>query len=656
MQYKNLVDLYEFLENNPARLKKVDAIADFLEKCGDDDLPMVTLLAQGTVFPSWSSSEIGVASKLMIWILSVSTGFSESVVSGEFNKTGDLGLVAEDLIKKKRQRTLFAKPLAVKNVFENLQKLAETEGSGSQDRKASLISELISSASPKEAKYITRTVLGELRIGVAEGVVRDAIAKAFFADVLWMPDRIAEIIKSSSEKSFLVETGLFDKTKIDGKTIEAFKKRNDFKEADAEKMAKADPWKRKSKTDFLLFMDDKVGAELKSRIVDTIEWAWFLKPDYSEIAKAAKESGLEGLKKIKIELGKPIHVLLAEKAPSLEEAIGSFDRVAIEVKYDGMRTQIHKKGDKIWLYTRRLENVTNAFPDLVDLVRKHIKVDKCVIEGETIGIDPKTGSPVPFQNLSQRIHRKYNIHEMKSQIPIQVNLFDIMFLGGDVFFDKPLSERRESLKSIVKVLPDKFQLAEQLVTKDLKKAEDFYQKALKSHQEGVMVKNLDAIYQPGKRVAGGWLKVKPVMETLDLAIIGGQWGTGKRAGWLGSFVLACRDSETGRFLPCGMLGTGIKEKKTLDSDMTLEELTNILKDKIVYEKGSDVTIKPSVVIEVAYEEIQKSPNYASGYALRFPRFLRMRWDRDVKEADDLDRLKELFRQQKGKHNKDFTKQ
>jgi DNA ligase-1 len=171
-----------------------------------------------------------------------------------------------------------------------------------------------------------------------------------------------------------------------------------------------------------------------------------------------------------------------------------------------------------------------------------------------------------------------------------------------------------------------------------------------------MVKNLDAIYQPGKRVAGGWLKVKPVMETLDLAIIGGQWGTGKRAGWLGSFVLACRDSETGRFLPCGMLGTGIKEKKTLDSDMTLEELTNILKDKIVYEKGSDVTIKPSVVIEVAYEEIQKSPNYASGYALRFPRFLRMRWDRDVKEADDLDRLKELFRQQKGKHNKDFTKQ
>jgi DNA ligase-1 len=149
-------------------------------------------------------------------------------------------------------------------------------------------------------------------------------------------------------------------------------------------------------------------------------------------------------------------------------------------------------------------------------------------------------------------------------------------------------------------------------------------------------------------VAGGWLKVKPIMETLDLAIIGAQWGTGKRAGWLGSFVLGIKDPDTGKFLSCGMLGTGIKEKKVDENDMTFEELTNILKDHIEYEKGGEVKIKPKIIIEVAYEEIQKSPNYESGYALRFPRFIRMRWDKDVKEADDLNRLKELFNQQKGK--------
>jgi len=648
MQYKNLVDLYEFLENNPARLKKVEAIADFFEKCDLEDLPMTALLVQGTVFPSWFEKEIGIASKMMVWILSISTGFSESVIENEFKKTGDLGLVAEELMKKKRQRTLFTKPLTIRKVFENLQKIAYVEGSGSQDRKANLVSELLSSASPKEARYIVRSVLGELRIGVAEGVVRDAIAKAFFSDVVWIGERIEEIIKSVSGKSFLIEKGIFKKLKISGKEINDFKKKNKVVEADAEKMKKTDPWKKKSGIDYMLFLDESAGNQMKSMIVDTIEWAWFLKPDYGEIAKIAKESGLEGLKNIKIELGKPIYVLLAEKAPSLKDALESFEHVGIEIKYDGMRTQIHKKGEKVWIYTRRLENVTNAFPDLVELVKKNVKAEECVIEGETIGIDPKSGRPMPFQYLSQRIHRKYDIHEMKSQIPIQVNLFDIVFLNGKMLFNKPLRERREILKSIVKVIPEKFQLAEQLVTKDLKKAEEFYQNALKAQQEGVMVKNLDAIYQPGKRVAGGWLKVKPIMETLDLAIIGAQWGTGKRAGWLGSFVLGIKDPDTGKFLSCGMLGTGIKEKKVDENDMTFEELTNILKDHIEYEKGGEVKIKPKIIIEVAYEEIQKSPNYESGYALRFPRFIRMRWDKDVKEADDLNRLKELFNQQKGK--------
>ncbi|MFQ5648066.1 MAG: ATP-dependent DNA ligase, partial [Candidatus Aenigmatarchaeota archaeon] len=310
--------------------------------------------------------------------------------------------------------------------------------------------------------------------------------------------------------------------------------------------------------------------------------------------------------------------------------------------------QIHKKGEKLWLFTRRLENVTAAFPDVVEMCRRAIKARECIIEGEALAIDPKTHRPMPFQMLSTRIKRKYGIEKARKEMPVQVNLFDIVYLDGRSLFQEPLKERDRALKSVVKPIPGKFQFAEKLITKDLKKAEAFYKKSLAAGQEGLMVKNLDARYQPGRRVAGGWLKVKPVMESLDLAIIGATWGTGKRAGWLGSLILGCRDPESGKFLECGMLGTGIKEKKTKPEDVTFLDMTNMLKPHIEQEKGGTVKIKPKVVIEVAYEEIQKSPTYASGWALRFPRFIRLRLDKSPAEADTRERIKSLYKIQKGK--------
>ncbi len=354
-----------------------------------------------------------------------------------------------------------------------------------------------------------------------------------------------------------------------------------------------------------------------------------------------------------MELGKPVHVLLADKAPNLKEAIASYGKPAIEVKYDGMRLQIHKNGDKVWLYTRRMENVTKMFPDISEMVKKHVKAKTCVIEGENLAIDPRTGKPVPFQRLSQRIHRKYDIHKMAKEIPVQLNLFDIIYLEGEMLFDKPFRERRELLEGIIETQEGKFQLAEELITDDLKKAQKFYEKALELGQEGVMVKNLEAVYQPGKRVAGGWLKVKPIMETLDLVITGAVWGTGKRAGWFGSFMLSCRDEE-GNYKECGMLGTGIKEKKTEESDITFKDLTEMIKTDIISEKDNTVSIKPGVVLEVAYEEIQKSPNYDSGYALRFPRLVNTRYDRDPEECDTVERIKSLSEQQRGRNKEKRT--
>jgi DNA ligase-1 len=586
MYYSRLADAYEELERTSAKLKKSTIIAGLLKEAKPEEMEMAVLLLQGRVFPIWSEKELGIASQLMIKTIANATGFSTDKVEERFKKTGDLGLVVEELIKNKKQATLFRKRLTIEKVFDNLQKVAETEGKGSQDRKFQLVSEIIGSAEAKEARYIVRTVLGELRIGVAEGIVRDAIAESFFHE-------------------------------------------NDRKEA-----------------------------------INAIEWAWFLTGDFGEVARIAKEKGLSGLKSVRLEIGKPIQVLLAEKSPSLQDALESFEECAIEFKYDGARVQVHKKGEKIRLYTRRLENITRQFPDLVDMVKKHVKGSEFIIEGEILAIDPKTHSPLTFQTLSQRIHRKYDIEDIAKQIPIQVNFFDIIYLNGKAFFEMPFRERRKALESIIIEVPGKFQLAQELITKDLNKAETFYKKALETNQEGVMVKNLQALYQPGRRVAGGWLKVKPTMENLDLAIVGARWGTGKRAGWMGTFVLGVKDEKTGNFLECGMMGTGLREKEAdakTEGDkshlqgevdekqgVTFVNLTRMLKPYIESDKGGSIKIKPKVVVEVAYEEIQKSPNYESGFALRFPRILRVRFDKGPEQADSLERLRRLYGQQKGK--------
>lgn len=553
--YLDMANVYERLEAISAKLEKTDILAKLFSQTPPDFLYKVVLLACGRAFPKWAPQEIGIANKMMIKAIARATGFKPSMIVEKFKRTGDLGLVAEECIKGKKQGVLLKKILTVDKVFENIKQLAFSTGIKSQEKKLSLIAELLVSAEPKEARYVVRSILEELRIGVAEGIVRDAIAKAFNVDV-----------------------GL-------------------------------------------------------------VEHAWNMLPDFGEVAIVAKEKGKGGLKKIKVEVGKPIMVLLAEKSSDLETALKDAKNPAVEVKYDGMRTQIHKKGDRLWLFTRRLENVTTQFPDLVALCKKAIKVDECIMDGETLGIDPKTGRPLPFQQLSQRVHRKYDIGEIVKKIPVQINLFDIIYLDGKLLFNKTLKERRKILEESFDAIPGKFQLSEQIVPKGLEEAEEFYEKSIAMGEEGVIVKNLNATYQPGRRVAGGWFKVKPIMETLDLVIVGAEWGTGKRAKWLSSYVLASRDPDTGKFLACGMMGTGLTEQQFRD-------MTETLKPLITKEGGRSVEVKPEVVVEIGYEEIQKSPNYESGYALRFPRLQRTREDKGPEEADTTERLEILYKNQR----------
>jgi DNA ligase-1 len=560
MDYSILADYYERLEEVSAKLKKTDILAELFRKASAEELPKIVLLVQGIVYPKFTQMELGIATQMLIKAISKSTGFKPDEIETRFAKVGDLGLVVEDCIKLRKQTTLLKKKLTVDFVFDNLQKLATITGEGSQEKKLNLIAELLASAKPKEARYIARTILGELRVGVAEGLIRDSIVQAFLL------------------------------------------------------------------------------KEEKTKATEAVDYAWNIVSDFGEIARIAKEKGIKGLKKSRVQLGKPIQVMLGEKAESIGEIIKDFGKIAAEFKYDGMHAEIHKKDDKIWIYTRRLEDVTKQFPDLVEFCRNGLKARECIVEGEALAINQKTGLPLPFQVLSQRIHRKYDIEKMVREIPVQVNLFDIVYLDGKPLFDKPFIERRKILEKIIKVIPSKFQLTEQIITDDVKEADRFYKKALAAKQEGLMLKVLDSPYIFGRHV-GTLYKIKPIMETLDLVIIGATWGEGARAKWLTSFELACRDPDTGKFLRCGMMSTGLTE-----SEYT--QMTEMLKPLIIEEKGKSVRVKPKIVIEVGYQEIQRSPNYESGFALRFPRFLRNRTaDKSPEEADTIERVKALFESQ-----------
>ncbi len=557
MKYSEIVKLYSALEATTKKLEKRDILSNFLKEVPVGLLPTVVILSMGRVFPAWKETELGIAENIMIKTISKITGISETKVKEQVRKAGDMGIAVKNLLGKKSQTTLFKKELTVEKVFKNLNKIPTVAGSGSIDKKIALLSELLTSATPEEGKYITRTVLEELRIGVGEGIVRDAIAKAFNVPP------------------------------------------------------------------------------------DVVETAYSVRNDFGEIAQIAKEKGVEGLKKLDLKLGRPIKPMLAQKVQTIEEGLKDMGGIAaFEYKYDGMRAQIHFDHGKVTVFTRRLDNVTKQFPEIVEYAKECIDAENCIIEGEAVGIDPKTGRPQPFQRLSQRIKRKYGIKEMMKEIPVEVNLFDIMYLNNENYVKKPFEERRKTLERIIKVIPRKFQLAVQIVSSDPKEVSKFYKKSLSLGHEGIMIKNLKSPYTPGSRVKHMY-KLKPEKETLDLVIIGAIWGEGRRSKWLGSFILGARDSDTNQFVEVGKVATGLTDKN-------LEDLTNTLKPLIVEEHIKEVKLKPELVVEVGYEEIQKSPTYESGFALRFPRVRRIRDDKGPEDADDLERISILYEAQKGK--------
>ncbi len=390
-----------------------------------------------------------------------------------------------------------------------------------------------------------------------------------------------------------------------------------------------------------IIIEDKDREEFKIYVKE-VQAAFDVTSDWGEIAITLKENGRKGIEELSLKVGKPIKVMLYPKAKDIEEAFETVGKPAmIEAKIDGFRVQIHRDKDEVKLFTRRLENVSKQFPDVIKIVKDYVRSKNVILDTEVVGIDKDTKRPVPFQKISQRIRRKYDIEKLAKELPVVVNVFDVIELNGESMLEKPLEERKKKLKAVVKNEENKIEILEHILTSDLKKAKKYYLECLDKGFEGVMMKSVEGMYKPGKRVGQG-VKVKPVMEPLDLVIVEAEWGEGKRAKWLSSFTVACRDGD--KFLEIGKVGTGIKEKS--EEGVSFEELTNELKKIIISEKKRSVKVKPKVILEIIYEEIQKSPSYSSGFALRFPRVHMLREDKDIDEISTLGEVKKFYKDQK----------
>jgi len=387
----------------------------------------------------------------------------------------------------------------------------------------------------------------------------------------------------------------------------------------------------------LLLEDFRIGvgegnareAIAKAFSVDSslVEHAHQALNDLGEVALLAKR-GENALRDVHIRIFHPVKMMLAQQG-TISGAIADNGEIAAEYKYDGSRFQFHKSGDQCRMYSRKLEDVTDALPDIIvmlDSATDH----EVILDGEVIAIKDK--KPLPFQTVLRRFRRKHGIDAISKEILLIPNIFDILYLDGDTLIDRPLFERRRLLEHVVTG-----HVAPQIVSDDPGVIEKIYDEALALGHEGIMLKVPGSPYTPGIR-GKNWIKIKPSVDTLDLAVIGADWGEGKRAHLFGSFLLACRDN--GALVPLSKVATGF-------SDEQLADAYEILKDHVISRSGKEVKFEHFLVFEVGYSEIQKSPNYPSGFALRFPRFIRIRDDKAVDEVETLSGIRERYRQQSG---------
>ena len=580
MRYLTIADAYEKIEATTKRLEMTDLLVGLLKNTPKEIIDKVVYLTQGKIYPDFVKLEIGIAEKLAIKALIRASGRKESEIEDDLKKSGDIGETAEKFIASKRQVTFFQQPLTVQKVYETLDKMARASGFGAVDLKLSYLAGLLAGATPKEAKYIMRTVTGNLRLGIADMTVLDALAIAY-------------------------------------------------------------------------------GGGKEAR--ELVERAYNISSDLGRVAKVVVEKGLKGIKKFEVLVGEPIRPMLAERLSTPEEILEKLGGKCIaEYKYDGERIQAHKNGDEVVLFSRRLENISDQYPDAIELITRYVKAKDAILEAECVAMILETGEMRPFQELMHR-RRKYGIKEAMEEYPVSLFMFDALYLNREDLTLKPYLVRRRALEEAIRET-DRVKIAKHIITSDPKELEKFFLEAIEEGCEGLVCKSVaeDSIYQAGAR---GWLWIKykrdyksEMTDTVDLVVIGAFHGRGRRAGAYGALLLAAYNPDTDTFETVTKCGTGF-------TDEDLAKLPNMLKKHGVPHKHprvnsimeAEVWFEPVVVLEILGAEITLSPIHTcamdavrkgSGLAIRFPRFTgNYRLDKAAEDATTISEIVEMYQKQ-----------
>ncbi|MCS7127442.1 MAG: ATP-dependent DNA ligase [Thaumarchaeota archaeon] len=581
MEFRRLAEYYERLEATTKRLEMRDILVELLREATPEEAQRIAMLSLGRLYPPYVGIELGMAEKLAIRAIRSVTGASEAEVERLLAKRGDLGLVAEELISRRKAQTiLLQEPLTVEQVYATFERIARETGEGAVENKVKLLTGLLAKADPKEAKYIVRLVTGTMRLGVADMTFIDA-ASALLGDVA------------------------------------AYR--------------------------------------------DEIERAYNISSDIGQVVRLVKVGGIEAVRSVRLRVGVPVRPMLAERLTSAAEILEKLGgRGLAEYKYDGERLQIHKDGDRVMIFSRRQENITHQFPDVVRMCSERLRVKQAIVECEAVAMDPDTGSMLPFQELMHR-RRKYDVEKAAELYPVGLFFFDAIYVDGQDLMDRPLPERRSVLEEIVEP-SEAFGLTVAKLVDDQGDLDSFLQRAVEDGCEGVIVKDVSprSVYRAGAR---GWLWIKykrsyvsKLTDTLDLVVIGAFHGKGKRSGWYGTLLMAAYDPKTDTFKSVCKVGTGFKEED-------LERLKSMIDERVVPEKPArvdslmqpDVWVRPEIVLELVGDEITVSPIHTCGWgsvqpnaglAIRFPRFTgRYRFDKGPEDATTVEEIVEMYRSQ-----------
>ena len=577
MRYRIVADTYESLELTSKRLEMTSILTTLLKQTSISNISKIIYLTQGKLKPEHEGIEIGISDKLALKAIHLTSGKNAIELENEYKKVGDVGKVAEIASKSKPQSTLFSEPLTVERVYETLERISNVTGSKSIETKIRYLNNIIADSEPIEAKYIMRTVVGKLRLGIADQTVLDALAEAFTED-----------------------------------------KRN--------------------------------KKELES--------AYNITSDLGKIANIVASNGLKAVKELKLKVGNPVRPMLAERLSSANEIIEKIGECAIEYKLDGERLQIHKSKDETRIYSRRLENITIQYPDVIKIVNNQIRAKEVIVEAEAVAINSKTKEYLPFQQLMHR-RRKHGIEKAIKQYPISLNFFDVLYCDNKEIMNENYSNRRRILEGIVKV-DEVVKVVPSKISDNPEEIEEFMENAIKDGCEGLVAKKLSGKYRAGAREYS-WIKLKRdyknfIEDSFDLVIIGAFYGKGKRAGKYGTYLLAAYDKENDLFRSITKIGSGF-------TDEDLEEFPKILeKDKInnKHQKvdsniKADVWFTPNMVIEIIASEITLSPIHTcsinnirkgSGLALRFPKFKgKIRKDKSPKDSTESKEVEKMYLKQ-----------